>query len=125
MEGIMKKRLLLFSALLFGCAIISSLNTARLEQTKPNEVQVTTLAAGLLTIASTQQITAIRGADVSPCSLEKTFRGEAHGVICRDIKRGFIVSIETLGTVAARITQTPSNAKVMNFELNKTARGLE
>jgi hypothetical protein len=100
----MKKRLLLFTALLFGCSIVSSLNTTRLEQVKSNEVKVTTLAAGLLTIASTQQITAIRGADVSPCSLERTFKGEAHGVICKAVQRGFVVNVETFGTVAARVT---------------------
>jgi hypothetical protein len=121
----MKKRLLLFSLLLFSCAFVASLDSTRLEQTKPNEVKVTTLAAGLLTIASTKVITAIRGTDVSPCSLEKTFKGEAHGVICRDITRGFVLSVETLGTIAARVTQTPSSSKFITFELDKTARELE
>lgn len=121
----MKKRLLLFSLLLFGCSVISSLNTTRLEQTKLNEVKVTTLSSGLLTIASTERITRFYGADVSPCSLERTFRGEAHGVICRDVVRGFVVNIETLGTVAARVSQTPPSSKLMNFELDKTAREIE
>ena len=112
-------------ALLGGCSVVQSLNTTRLEQTTPNEVKVTTLAAGLLTIASTKVITAIRGSDVQPCSLEKTFRGINHGVICRDVKRVFVVNIETLGTVAARVTQTSASAKVMNFEFDKTARELE
>jgi hypothetical protein len=125
MGGIMKKRLLLFSALLFSCAFVASLDSARLEQLKPNEVRVTALANGLLTIASTKQITAIRGTDVSSCSLESTFKGEAHGVICKNIPRGFVVSVETLGTVAARVTQTPSSAKFINFELDKTNRILE
>lgn len=108
-----------------GCSIVQSLNTATVEQVKPNEVRVTTLSSGLLTIASTQIITAIRGADLQPCSLESTFRGEAHGVICKAVQRGFVVNIETLGTVAARVTQTPSSSNLMNFELDKTARGLE
>lgn len=121
----MKKRLPIFSLLLFGCSVISSLNTTRLEQTKPNEVRVTALATGLLTVASTERITRFYGADVSPCSLEKTYKGAEHGVICRDVKRGFVVNVETLGTVAARVTQTTSSQKFISFELDKTARGLE
>ncbi len=124
------KKALLFCLLplllcLSSCSIVSSLNTTTLEQVTPNEVKVTTLAAGLLTIASTKQITAIRGSDLQPCSLESTFRGQAHGVICRGVQRGFVVSVETLGTVAARVTSTPSSQNFITFELDKTARGSE
>jgi len=100
----MKSKLLFFAVVLMGCSVVSSLNTARVEQITVNQVKVTTLAAGLLTIASTQRITAIRGTDVSPCTLENTYRGTNHGVICKGIKSGFVLNLETLGTVAARVS---------------------
>ncbi len=119
------RKLLLLLLFLGGCSIISSLNTAQVEQVSPSEVRVTTLTSGLLTIASTERITKLRGENILGCTLESTYKGEAHGVICRDVKRGFVVSLETIGTVAARVTQTPSSRKLITFELDTTARGLE
>ncbi len=117
------KRLFALCLLLSACSVVQSLNTATIEQTAANEVKVTTLTSGLLTIASTERITKLRGENILGCTLESTYKGEAHGVICRDVKRGFVVSLETIGTVAARVTQTPDSRA--GEELETTARRLE
>jgi hypothetical protein len=117
------RKLLLLVLLLSGCSIVSSLNTAQVEQVSPNQVKVTTLASGLLTIASTENITAFRGADLSRCSLESALGVQARGIICRGVVRGFVVNLDTVGTVAARVTQTPDSRE--RAELEFTARQLE
>jgi hypothetical protein len=99
------KRLLLLGLVLSGCSFVSSLNSARVEQATPTQAKVTALTNGLLTIASTKVITSIKGTDLQPCNLADTYRGVNHGVICKAIKRDFIITLETLGTVAARVTQ--------------------
>ncbi len=113
---------LIFVLLLAACSVVTSLNTTTIEQVTPFEVRVTALASGLLTIASTADITRLRSADLSRCSLESALGIQSRGVICRGVVRGFVVSLETTGTVAARVTQTPDSRA--RAELETTARRL-
>lgn len=99
----MKK--LLFVLLLSGCAFVSSLQSARVERLDVGTVRVTSLVAGLLTIASSDVITRVYGADIGACSLEATYRGQATGMICKNVKAGFVVGLETVGNVLARVTE--------------------
>jgi hypothetical protein len=117
------RKLLLLVLLLSGCSIVSSLNTARVEQVTQSEVRVTALTSGLLTIASTENISAFRGADLARCSLESALGVQSRGIICKGVVRGFSVNLDTVGTVAARVTQTPDSRA--GQELEVTARGLE
>lgn len=88
-----------------GCSIVQSLNTTRVEQIDVNAVKVTALATGLLTIASSEVITKFYGANTTTCVLSDTFKGPDHGIICRDVPVNFTLNLNTLGKVAARVSQ--------------------
>ena len=99
------KRLFLLGLLFTSCAFVGSLNSTLVEQVSINQVKVTALTNGLLTVASTKVIIGIKGTDLQPCNLAETYRGVNHGVICKAIKRDFTITLETLGTVVARVVQ--------------------
>jgi hypothetical protein len=89
-------------ALANACSQVSSLVSASLEQVDTKTVKVTANTSGNLTVASTEVITTQSA--IKDCKIVDTFKGKDHGVLCPKVATGFTVTVETVGTVFARVT---------------------
>ena len=97
-------KLFLFVFLLVGCTFISSFDSTTITPLTPSTTRVVARIAGTLTVASTEAITDLAGKDLSTCKIMDTFKGANHGVICTNIKVDFTIDVESLGVIAARVT---------------------
>lgn len=95
---------LLMVILLTACAVISSFDSTTIEQLAPQTVRVTTRVPGLLTVYSTKKINDLAGKNLNTCEITTALGKPDQGVICKNVPTKFIVDIETLGSVTARVT---------------------
>lgn len=88
-----------------ACPFVSSLDSTTVEQLTPQTVRVTTKLAGLLTAYSTEVITKLTGKNLGTCVITTASGKPDQGVICKGVPLGFVLDLETVGKVNARVTQ--------------------